>query len=629
MEVEHLEELVRALRAAARGEDRTSGAPDRPVPAELVDAFDAHVSRHAAVLKELSEARAAVELLAEGVLPTGMPATPLGDALRRLCERVRTVADAVIRIARHVGVEGTPGLLIEVPEARGVFEDVMDAMNGLSRILSEQVRDIAQVTLAVARGELRQRMTVDARGELLELKLTINTMLSNLEWLSAEVGRVTREVSHDARRANPVDAPPVSGVWKELTETVSATEHLALASRYKSEFLANMSHELRSPLSSLLVLARVLSENRERHLGPKELEYVRTIHEAGTDLLGLVNDILDMSKVEAGKLQVELEDVPLARILDVTERTFRHVAEEKQLGFRIRAGAGLPALVHTDPLRLQQVLRNLLSNAFKFTERGEVALDVEFRQGAIAFHVRDTGIGIPEEKQQIIFEAFEQADGGTARKYGGTGLGLTISRQLATLLGGQLDAESTPGVGSTFTLTLPVAPGASTATEARRVSMGAAASLVVPRDAPAREQLVVRDHVQATTDLTGARVLVVDDDIRSLFVLSGALEKCGASVLFAQDGVAALAVLASTPDIHAVLMDVVMPRMDGVAAIRLIRAQERYRSLPIIAITGRASRDDRARCLAAGATEHLTRPVELAVLLQVLREHDVGGSPRG
>jgi CheY-like chemotaxis protein len=184
-------------------------------------------------------------------------------------------------------------------------------------------------------------------------------------------------------------------------------------------------------------------------------------------------------------------------------------------------------------------------------------------------------------------------------------------------------------MGSTFTLTLPVAPGASTATEARPVSMDAAASLVVPRDAPAREQLVVRDHAHATTDLTGARVLVVDDDIRSLFVLSGALEERGASVLFAQDGVAALAVLASTPDIHAVLMDVVMPRMDGVAAIRLIRGQERYRSLPIIAITGRASRDDRARCLAAGATEHLTRPVEIAVLLQVLREHDVGGSSRG
>ena len=247
-------------------------------------------------------------------------------------------------------------------------------------------------------------------------------------------------------------------------------EQLSLTSKYKSEFLANMSHELRTPLNNLLILAQMLAENTDSTLTSKQVKYAETIHSSGTDLLALINDILDLSKIESGKMDVEVGSVRYSEVRDFCLRTFRHVADGKGLEFSIELEESLPAeTIITDAKRLQQVLKNLLSNALKFTEHGTVRLRVE-RAGSgwspnhpvlnrvksvIAFSVTDTGIGIPQEKQRIIFEAFQQADGTTSRKYGGTGLGLSISRELTRLLGGEIRLQSAPGVGSTFTLYLP------------------------------------------------------------------------------------------------------------------------------------------------------------------------------
>src|SRR5512132_2653121 len=239
---------------------------------------------------------------------------------------------------------------------------------------------------------------------------------------------------------------------------------LALSSKYKSEFVANMSHELRTPLNSLLILSRMLAENGEGNLNPQQIEFAETRRAAGNDLLALINDILDLSKVEAGKMELNLGPLALVDLCEDVERAFRPVAEQNALEFRIERDHALPAALVTDEQRLQQVLRNLLSNAFKFTHKGTVTLHIApGERGTIGFSVIDTGVGIPDDKLSLIFEAFQQADGTTSRKFGGTGLGLKISREIAHLLSGELRVQSKPGEGSSFTLVLPLGaavPGA-------------------------------------------------------------------------------------------------------------------------------------------------------------------------
>jgi signal transduction histidine kinase len=243
-------------------------------------------------------------------------------------------------------------------------------------------------------------------------------------------------------------------------------EQLALTSKYKSEFLANMSHELRTPLNSLLILSKMLSENAQGNLSDKQVEFSRNIHSAGSDLLGLINDILDLSKIESGTVTLDIGETSFAALRDQMDRTFAQIAQDKRLDFAVDIDADLPRSMLTDDKRLQQVIKNLLSNAFKFTEKGSVRFEVKRAQSGwspandhlnnagqvLAFRVADSGIGIPEDKQKLIFEAFQQADGTTSRKYGGTGLGLSISREITRMLGGELRVESTPGKGSIFTL---------------------------------------------------------------------------------------------------------------------------------------------------------------------------------
>jgi signal transduction histidine kinase/HAMP domain-containing protein/CheY-like chemotaxis protein len=423
-------------------------------------------------------------------------------------------------------------------------------------------------------------------------------------------------------------------------------EQLSLSSRYKSEFLANMSHELRTPLNSLLILARLLADNLGGNLTPKQVEFARTIHSSGAELLALINDILDLAKIESGTVTLNVAPEPFEDIRDSVERTFRQVASDKGLEFAVQIDPALPRDVETDAKRLQQIVTNLLSNAFKFTARGRVDLQIgaaasgwtaghavlSRAAGVVAFSVRDTGIGIPANKQRLIFEAFQQADGTTSREYGGTGLGLSISRELARLLGGEIQLESTPGQGSVFTLYVPLryqpheaSPGREVNTApALAASLHAAPAARVfeptPEVAPAVDSgdaAEIAPHAAAA--LAGRKVLVVDDDIRNVFALTSALEAHGMQVMHAESGKEGIDILKrANGEIDAVLMDVMMPGLDGIDTIRIIRQLEGYRDLPIVAVTAKAMLGDREKCIDAGASDYVAKPVNVDVLLATL-----------
>jgi HAMP domain-containing protein/signal transduction histidine kinase/ActR/RegA family two-component response regulator len=490
-------------------------------------------------------------------------------------------------------------------------------------------------------------------------------------------------------------------------------EQLAVSMRYKSEFLANMSHELRTPLNSLLILAKLLADNAESNLSPKQVEFAETIHGAGSDLLQLINDILDLSKVEAGKMDVSPTRIALVQLVDYVEATFRPLTAEKGLDFSVRVSPELPATLHTDEQRLLQVLRNLLSNAVKFTDSGAVELVIrpaaadvpnaireqlleagslrEADGDLIAFSVTDTGIGIAASKMRVIFEAFKQADGTTSRKYGGTGLGLSISREIARLLGGEIHAASEPGRGSTFTLYLPlhpselppqgypqltpagmepqsrtalgsgladlaqparleasspddVPPGPAALFRRRRKSIGsgeragsagqsgsaapgtsggqgassggqgswgAGEAGTVPQEAPEERR---------TFSFHGEKVLIVDDDIRNVFALTSVLEQHGLSVLYAENGREGVEVMEQHDDVTVVLMDIMMPEMDGYATTTAIRRMPQFAGLPIIALTAKAMKGDREKALESGASDYVTKPVDPDHLLSVMEQ---------
>jgi signal transduction histidine kinase/DNA-binding response OmpR family regulator len=540
---------------------------------------------------------------------------------------------------------------------------------------------------------------------------------------------------------------------------------LALSSKYKSEFLANMSHELRTPLNSLLILAQQLADNPNGNLAPRQVEFARTIHASGTDLLTLINDILDLSKIESGTVTLEMAQYQFQSLRVYVERTFGHMAEMKQLAFSVEIADGLPSAMMTDVTRLQQILKNLLSNAFKFTVRGKVTLSMDYAHSGwtpghpglsradavLAFSVTDTGVGIPADKLQLIFEAFQQADGSTARKYGGTGLGLSISRELARLLDGEIRVQSEVNLGSSFTLYLPyrapdsqalpvpvaaslppamtqVAPSGFLMDNRRKVliveddavqrnALTAVISLpnvevvavetggqalqalksqpfdcmvfdlrlpdidgydlleMINRDAHLRGLPVVihsaseigvedaarlhglvkavvikdaRSPVQlleetsrilgldrgsqappsAPTELlspeeaqtlAGRQVLIIDDDLRNIFALSSVLERQRMTVLFAENGREGIEVLESSESVDIVLMDIMMPEMDGYDTTRAIRRIPKFADLPIITLTAKAMKGDREKCIAAGASDYITKPVDIHQLLTLMR----------
>jgi signal transduction histidine kinase/HAMP domain-containing protein/ActR/RegA family two-component response regulator len=711
----------------------------------------------------------------------------LAETINNMTDTLRIFADQVTTVAREVGVEGTLGGQAKVPGAAGTWRDLTDNVNQLAGNLTSQVRAIAEVSTAVAKGDLTRYITVEAQGEVAALKDNINQMIGNLkdtthknqeqDWLKTNLakfssmmqgqrsivsvaqlimseltplvdaqhgafymmepdsnnepllhliasygfgGRKSLQNKYRIRESligqcafekKPIvlsdvpqdfvyiatgmgEAPPrtvvvlpvlFEGETKAVIELATfhpfvanhlvfldqlmdsvgvilnmlsssmrteellaqlkrsnaeleaqaaelndkakllevknnevelasrsleeKAEQLQLISKYKSEFLANMSHELRTPLNSLLILSKMLAENRNGNLTAEQVQFAQTVYTSGNDLLSLINEILDLSKVEAGKMPIDPRTFRLGEVRDSLEQTFRHVAEQKSLSFEIGMNGELPHALFTDVSRLQQILKNLLSNAFKFTSKGGVSMIVkqaprEKGENMIAFSVRDTGIGIPMEKQKLIFEAFQQADGTTSRKYGGTGLGLTISREIARLLGGSIDVVSTPDEGSTFTLYLPVK------------YLGAETLRVDEGDEAQHDQAV--PALPADASFANTRVLVVDDDIRNIFAIRSALEQRGIEVLYAENGKLALETLTKNPDVDLVLMDTMMPEMDGLSATRAIREILQFQSLPIISLTAKAMKGDREKALEAGASDYVTKPVDPEKLLAVI-----------
>ncbi len=467
-----------------------------------------------------------------------------------------------------------------------------------------------------------------------------------------------KEASEEILRLNASLEERVQQRTEELEEKV---EQLDITSKYKSEFLSNMSHELRTPLNSLLILSQLLAQNAERNLSEQQIKYAKTINGAGKDLLELINEILDLSKIESGTVTLELQDVSLANVREQVERSFRHVAQSRSLGFGVELAPGLPPSLYTDSQRLQQVMKNLLSNAFKFTQKGQVSVRIEpvesgwsvdhaglkHAQTVLGFFVADSGIGLAADKQKIIFEAFQQADTGTARKYGGTGLGLSISREIARLLGGELRlAMSEPGKGSTFVLYLPLrapepgqgrtsfTPFTPDATQrAPAAQEGAADANPQPpaalddraaikpgerRQTGERRQVLEKLDPSAAS-LAGKKVLVVDDDVRNIFALTAVLERHKMAALYAENGRAALEELGRNPDVDIVLMDIMMPVMDGFETMRQIRQMKQFESLPIIALTAKAMKGDREKCIEAGASDYVSKPTDTEQLLSLLR----------
>ena len=756
----------------------------------------------------------------------------LAETINNMTDTLATFADQVTTVAREVGVEGRLGGQANVPGAAGTWKDLTGNVNLLADNLTNQVRAIAEVATAVTKGDLTRSIQVEASGEVAELKDNINTMIDNLrlttdrnteqDWLKTNLARFTsmlqgqRDLATVGRRLLselaplvnaqqgviyqmegeeasgmtllsafaddgrdghrqhiqvgegligqcaaekrsmlitdlPSHAVPIrSGLFQavprniivlpvlfedqvkavielaslsaftashlafleQLTasigivlnsiEATMQTEgllkqsqqlaaelqtqqtelqqtneqlaqkaqqlaeqnveverknqeieqarraleekaaELALTSKYKSEFLANMSHELRTPLNSILVLGQQLTDNPDGNLTTKQVEFARTIHGAGTDLLNLISDILDLSKIESGTVTVDAEEIVFTNLLDMVARPFRHEAENRRLSFDVHMDPHLGRSLVTDSKRVQQVLKNLLSNAFKFTEQGGVRLSVSAAVGGwsddhpilqgmasvVAFEVSDTGIGIPFEKQRIIFEAFQQADAGTSRKYGGTGLGLAISRELASLLGGEIQLRSTPGSGSTFTLYLPqtyVGPSASTVTVTDSPSPptppqpGSFLSVRVPEHQV--EQIVDdRDNLQPDD----AILLIVEDDPHYARVMCDLSRDRGFKVLVAMRGAEALA-LAREYYPTAVSLDVFLPDMLGWTVLSHLKQDPATRHIPVQMLT---LDEDRQHGLARGAFAFVTKPTTTEGLEAALARIKAYAMPR-
>ncbi|MFV0137722.1 HAMP domain-containing protein [Streptomyces sp. HMX87] len=720
----------------------------------------------------------------------------------------RTLVGQAARSRRTITVDELPPGYVTI--SSGLGQVVPTALMLLPIVVEDQVLGVIELASVTPFTQIHR----DFLAQLMEtIGVNVNTIVANArtDELLAESQRLTAELQarstelqvqqDELQRSNTELAEKASllaaqnrdieaknlQIEQARQELEARAQQLSLASKYKSEFLANMSHELRTPLNSLLILAQLLAQNPSRNLTPKQVEYAGIIHSAGSDLLQLINDILDLSKVEAGKMDVAPERVTLRQLIEYVEATFRPMTTQKGLQFTVTTSAGAPADLLTDDSRLRQVLRNLLSNAVKFTERGGVELVVEpaaedeipdgvVRGGAVvAFRVKDTGIGIPEQQLESIFGAFQQADGTTSRKYGGTGLGLSITREIAQLLGGAVTVDSTPGQGSTFTLFLPVARPDYGELLGRRAAEPGAAADALARPAPAprptvgsrprpRRLLVVEERPRGlltlvaesvVADLThgrddtgtrptldvitavgaqeaagalaadpchcvvldlglpqaetsrflaalrgdsalasvpvlvhrghhadpaleerlrsdapggaleflagldelrerialhlsaeepgdvlslvrpeeprrvapppgedapsGRTVLVVDDDARNLFALSGILELHGFRVLHAENGRKGIETLLNHPDVSLVLMDVMMPEMDGYTATAEIRRMPQYAELPIIAVTAKAMPGDREKSLAAGASDYVTKPVDTGDLMACVR----------
>ncbi|MCP8617885.1 response regulator [Salirhabdus salicampi] len=732
------------------------------------------------------------------------------------------VPDDYIKINSGVG-EATPLNIIVLPlifkgKVLGVLEVAsFHQFKEIEKELLEQLTDSIGIVIENIKGQMRTEELLEESQVLTEELQTqaeeLEVQQKELEQINAELEQQTKALKESERvlqqqqeelehnnteleekaqqlaEQNQKFEQKSQEAEKAKVDAEEKAKQLELISKYKSEFLANMSHELRTPLNSLLILAKLLSENKEGNFTDKQVEFVKTIYSSGADLLNLINDILDLSKVESGNMEVYKSRFLLNDVKRFVEDTFKPVAENKGIEFDVQLSNTLPKTVFTDKKRFEQIIKNLLSNAFKFTERGHVNLNIRraseqelqqltgeaFHNGdvTVAFSISDTGIGIPKDKQEIIFDAFQQVDGTTSRKYEGTGLGLSISREFASMLGGDIKVESIEGEGSTFTLYLPISyvgPNEVNQQEetpiidardeiastriadpvvtdippiedvvsdeelVREMESDRKRILVVEDDATQRNSIVeliqgmyvdivsvssgeealqeltgkffdcmildlglskmsgyelleeiekesslhyipvliytgrdlsskdelrlkkhaktiiMKDiysperlleevsyllnkkdedlsnvsieHVQETLQdnhFEGKKILIVDDDIRNVFALSNMLEHHEMEVLFAENGREGIETLQRNEDIDLVLMDVMMPEMDGYEATQKIRSNPEFKSLPIIALTAKAMKDDRKKCLDAGASDYIAKPINNDQLLSLMR----------
>jgi CheY-like chemotaxis protein/HAMP domain-containing protein len=755
----------------------------------------------------------------------------LKDTVNAMVDQLKTFAGEVTRVAREVGVEGRLGGQAQSREIGGVWKDLTDNVNQLAANLTNQVRAISDVATAVTEGDLTRQVRVDASGEVAVLKDKLNEMIRNLrettrqnveqDWLKTNRERFTRmlqghndlatvsstilselaalvsaqhgvfyaldpvsdgtqpilrmqagygyeerkrlsttfrvgeglvgQCAKEKRRILLTEVPSdyvriSSGLGNaaplniivlpvlfegellavlelasfssftfahqtfldSITESIGVTlktiqaagvtsslleqsqsqaeelrlqqeelrgsnadlerqarlladqnalaeqrnlevknsnriieekvSQLAVSSKYKSEFIANMSHELRTPLNSLLILAQQLEENPDDNMTSTQVEYASVIRSSGNDLLALLNSILDLAKVESGTVTPENSDVSLQEVRTSLLREFEPVARRKQLEYSVTIIAETPPTLFTDQQRLRQILKNLLANAFKFTEHGSVRVEIgsvregwpsnshalDDAQDVVAFSVVDTGIGIDGKQQQRIFEAFAQADGTTSRNYGGTGLGLSISRELVRLLGGEIGVVSARNEGTTFTVYLPAEAAPSGVVPIATNDIAPAhVPLAMARQWLSEDSVASRDQSRSDHPVgrrfEGMRILVVDDDRLNVYALTRLLERHDVVVTSAGSGAEAIAALGSSPDVDIVLMDIMMPVMDGYDTIRAIRSIPAYQSLPIVAITAKLEQGERERCMDAGATDYVPKPVDSTVFLTALQ----------
>ncbi len=555
-----------------------------------------------------------------------------------------------IRISSALG-SAQPRSVLVLPlifegQVRGVLELAsLGGFNSSHQAFLEQLTESIGIVLNTIEANMRTEGLLKQSQSLAQ---QLQTRQEELQKTNEEL----QEKSQSLFKQNEEVERKNTEVEKARQALEDQAKQLALTSKYKSEFLANMSHELRTPLNSLLILSDQLSKNHDGNLTGKQQEFAKTIHSSGNDLLMLINDILDLSKIESGTVAVDAGDLRLDDLQGYVERTFRHVAENKNLGFQIRFDPRLPRSIYTDAKRLQQIIKNLLSNAFKFTHHGQVTLSVEpvasgwHRENdelnraaeVICFAVSDTGIGIPADKQQIIFEAFQQADGSTSRKYGGTGLGLAISRELSRLLAGEIRLVSTPGGGSTFHLYLPTTYAPSRLARKGFANVDAPAQVLQPRTEAANERnghtarqvfalplepeevgQLLNEFGDDRNDIhAGDRVLlIVENDVGfAKFLLDAARDK-GFKGLVTSRGAAALA-LTREYDPDAVTLDIHLPDIDGWRVLDRLKKDSVTRHLPVCVISTDDSKD---RALSSGCLAFLAKPIPSRDMLDGLLDH--------
>ena len=530
----------------------------------------------------------------------------LGGSRPRYLVVAPATADGRVEGVIELALTADPGhsgreLFEAIAEPTGVALRSAHYRSRLQKLLEETQRQAEE--LQTQQEELRV-----SNEELEEQGNALRASQAKLEAQQAELDQINAQLEHQVQEAEQ-QRDELRRAHEELQRK---TEDLERAYQYKSEFLANMSHELRTPLNSTLILARLLAENKTGNLTPDQVRYAETIHGAGNDLLALINDVLDLARIEAGQMDLRIEPVPLARAVDEVSRGFREAAGQKGLGFTARVEPGAPETLQTDPQRLQQILRNLLSNAVKFTAQGEVELRVRAAGERVAFSVSDTGIGIPREKQEIIFEAFRQADGSTHRQYGGTGLGLSISRDLATHLGGTLEVQSAPGQGSTFTLTLPRAlqqqPRAAVAPQKRPEPEGPPPPT---RQEPPRPVPAFPDD-RAELPAGARTVLVIEDDARFARILYELAQEQRFRCIVASTAREGLQ-LARQYAPGAILLDINLPDESGLSVLAQLKADPAMRHIPVHVVSV-ADHVQRAREM--GAVGYAIKPVSREELAQ-------------